>query len=97
MRSEIRFFINFFIWGIVSLIFVFAGKYDSDAIYLLGLLMYTHLFWSHIYDIERLEKRLKHVKAAYKCALNTFYGMRVGYTDTDSSADRTDTNTDCED
>lgn len=103
MRSEIRFFIGFFIWGIVSLIFVFAGKYDSEAAYLLGLFMYAHLFWSHLYDIERLEKRLKQSKAAYKSALNSFYGMKYmngGYVDTDtvySSADRTDTNTDCED
>ena len=89
MRSEIRFFVNFFIWGVVSLIFVFAGKYDSEAVYLLGLFAYTHLFWSHIYNIERLEKRMKQVKAAYKCAVNTLYGMR-GYVDTDSSADRTD-------
>lgn len=89
MRSEIRFFINFFIWGVVSLIFVFAGKYDSASVYLLGLFAYSHLFWSHIYDIERLEKRLKQTKAAYKCALNTLYGMRA-YVDTDSSADRTD-------
>ena len=98
MRSEIRFFINFFIWGILSLIFVFAGKYDSEATYFLGLLIYAHLFWSHFYDVERLEKRLKHVKAAYKCAFEyILYGARVDYSDTDSSANRTDTNTDCED
>ena len=97
MRSEIRFFINFFIWGVVSLIFVFAGKYDSASVYLLGLFAYSHLFWTHIYDIERLEKRLKQTKAAYKCTLNTLYGMRgYTYTDTDSSADRTDINNDSE-
>lgn len=102
MRSEIRFFVNFFIWGVVSLIFVFAGKYDSEAVYLLGLFAYSHLFWSHLYDIERLEKRLKHSKDAYKNAVNTLYGMRYmhgGYVDTDtaySSADRTDIDNDSE-
>lgn len=102
MRSEIRFFINFFIWGVVSLLFVFAGKYDSEAVYLLGLFAYTHLFWSHLYDIERHEKRIKRYKDAYKDAVNSIYGMRSmhgGYVDTDiasGSAGRTDTNTDSE-
>lgn len=82
MRSEIRFFINFFIWGIVSLIFVFAGKYNSELTYLFGLFMYTHLFWSHIYDIERIERRFKRYKAKCRQALNEAYGI--------GSADRTD-------
>lgn len=64
MHSDFKFFIDFTLGGVLSLIFVFCGKYDNDGLYVVGLIMYAHLFWSMQAKYERLERRLKKYQKA---------------------------------
>ena len=64
MRSDLKFIVDFTLGGVLSLIFVFCGKYDNDGLYVVGLIMYAHLFWSIQMKYERLERRLKKYQKA---------------------------------